>query len=1030
LQPPSGQNLLSLLDPASQPYVVSVGGTTIDNATQPPSERVWNDGPEWGSGGGGVSESWTMPTWQEPVALTSANNTDVANGEAVEKATAAQSAPLTTPTFCDGTVGLPAGTPCRETPDVSAQADEFTGAVTIYGQSPAYGANGWVTIGGTSSASPIWASMLALVNASSSCATDIVNHVQDAGFASPILYGIAANSTAYAASFNDITAGNNDVYGLDNGLVYPAHAGYDMASGLGSPQLTSPSDGIGLAFYMCEYGAQLHPPTVTVLNPISGTVSGGEVVTVSGTGFGTSSHPAVAIVEVGGGHAVSFSVLDSTTLKVTLPPASTTTPAGSPNPTEDGAGPAPIVVTLYNGESSVPSASSLFEFVDESSSKTFPSVTSVSPFGGSDTSPATVTLFGSGFATCPAGTSGASCSASLTSQVTSVEFGGVAASDVVVVSPFELTATPPPFSALNPTTACPTDNGASGQSLNPADDVCQVEVTVTTLAGTSKTSAILAPYEGPEAFDAMGGEILPVGCGCESEPQTTEYDYVPAPTITDVSTGTVADLPANAADLASEYGGSPSNIVVVNGTGMDPLTFEYALLGSPINEDAIYYPMQLSGTSMILFAPEVLSQFGGASSSQPYCLPVGFASLAGQSNDGSIVYAGVPQINAVTNTANSRNVDGVDGAPASGGAPLDINGSGFLQTVGPISFVDNITGLSLGTQYNFAPISDSDVTTQSVSQNPALVDLQLCTETSCNNPSSFNSPPSTADELIIYPPGAPAVTSVSPASGPAGGGTAVVLSGENLGCVLSVSFGSVIAESSSNEQTYLLCGTTGLVDATSPAGSPSTKVPVTVTTAESVLTGDNPTSTATFSYTGLPGSPVITSANAATALVGSTFSIGVVTTGKATIRLSEQGPLPRGVGFFIQPDGSARLRGTPALGTGGVYYFTLMATNKLGSTTQSFVLTVNEAPSFQVASFWYLNVGAPTTFVVTTLGYPQPTVGALSTLPAGLNSSLGDDGLLVFSGTPLPGSGGKYNLTISATNSIGTANKDIIIVVG
>ena len=44
LSPPLGQDVLSLDDPASQPYVLSVGGTTIDDATQPASEHVWDDG--------------------------------------------------------------------------------------------------------------------------------------------------------------------------------------------------------------------------------------------------------------------------------------------------------------------------------------------------------------------------------------------------------------------------------------------------------------------------------------------------------------------------------------------------------------------------------------------------------------------------------------------------------------------------------------------------------------------------------------------------------------------------------------------------------------------------------------------------------------------------------------------------------------------------------------------------------------------------------------------------------------------------
>ncbi len=162
--PPTAQNLLSVLDPGSQPYVLSVGGSTIDNAAQPALEHVWDDGAQWGAGGGGISESWAMPSWQRPVALTAGNATDIANAQAYETKTAKLSAPNTTPTFCVGTLKLAPGSVCRETPDISAQADEFTGSVTIYGRSLGYGpANGWATIGGTSSATPIWAGLLALV---------------------------------------------------------------------------------------------------------------------------------------------------------------------------------------------------------------------------------------------------------------------------------------------------------------------------------------------------------------------------------------------------------------------------------------------------------------------------------------------------------------------------------------------------------------------------------------------------------------------------------------------------------------------------------------------------------------------------------------------------------------------------------------------------------------------------------------------------------------------------------------------------
>jgi subtilase family serine protease len=55
---------LSVDDPGSQPYVVSVGGTTFLTRTEPPDETVWNDGNSGGAGGGGVSETWPRPTWQ------------------------------------------------------------------------------------------------------------------------------------------------------------------------------------------------------------------------------------------------------------------------------------------------------------------------------------------------------------------------------------------------------------------------------------------------------------------------------------------------------------------------------------------------------------------------------------------------------------------------------------------------------------------------------------------------------------------------------------------------------------------------------------------------------------------------------------------------------------------------------------------------------------------------------------------------------------------------------------------------------
>jgi hypothetical protein len=1000
--PPSGQNVLSVLDPASQPYVVSVGGTTIDAATQPPSEHVWNDGAEWGAGGGGISESWAMPSWQQPVALGAANTAEVSAAETLESETAGTAAPFGTPTFCDGTLGLPANTPCRETPDVSAQADEFTGAVTVYSGGQ------WFTIGGTSSATPIWAAMLALVNASpgTGCSSDLVNGVPDVGFASPILYGIAASPAAYAASFNDITSGNNDIYGLTDGTTFQANTGYDMASGLGSPQLTSPSGGIGLAYYMCSYGASAEPPIVTGLSPSVGRSPGGNTVIVTGSGFGTSGTPLVAGVEVGSAAATSFSVVNNTTLDVVVPPALATVPPGSPNPTQDGAGPAQIVVVLNDGESSSPSASSTYEYVDTSGHENAPSVTSVSPYGGLDTAPATVTVYGAGF-----------------SGVTSVDFGGVAGTNVTVVSPYELTVTPPLLSSLTPASACPMDSGASDQPLNPTQDICQVEVTVS--AGpTSAQATILPPYEGPISFNNMGGEIVPSGCDCEIEPQTTEYDYVPAPTVTSVSTGTVADLPYNAAQLASEFGGAPSNVVTVTGTGLDPLTFDYGYFGTPGNEEGMYYPIEESGTSIVLDAPAIAG-FGGASI-EPANLPVGVTTLGGTSPasaNAAVTYAGVPEVDTVTNTNSHHSLDGSYGSVDTGGAPLDIAGAGFLQTVGPIEFPDVATPYSLGTQYVYSVNSDTDVTTSTVSQNPAVVSIGVCSNTGC---SSQDQPGSL---LILYPPGAPSVTSLSPSSGTPLGGTGVDIRGRNLGCVVSVSFGSKVASTFSATEAILDCGQTGLVTAKSPVGTPASKVKVTVATVESILSGPAPTSNASFTYTGKAGSPGISTAGTVTATVGKHFSFSLKATGSGTTTWKATGALPHGVTFKPSTGGVATLSGTPAAGTGGTYYPTFTATDHDGSLAQPFTLRVTQKPAISTASMWTITEGTPARDVVTATGFPTPTVSLSGALPAGMSAASESNGTLVITGTPQPGTVGTHKVTLHASNSAGSVSESVKIVV-
>jgi hypothetical protein len=219
LQANSSDTSLSVQDPASDPYVTGVGGTTISALGPPPTQSVWNHAPNGGAGGGGVSAVHLMPTYQSG-AVSSLNviNSD-SSGSPCKAGT---------------------GNYCREVPDVSADASPNSGYVI-------YLDGNWTAIGGTSAAAPLWAAFTALADASGTCDGTSI------GFANPDLY--AAASTAYSSDFDDITQGDNDYTGTNRGL-YPATAGYDMASGLGTPI------GGPLAATICSFTSASNPGTL------------------------------------------------------------------------------------------------------------------------------------------------------------------------------------------------------------------------------------------------------------------------------------------------------------------------------------------------------------------------------------------------------------------------------------------------------------------------------------------------------------------------------------------------------------------------------------------------------------------------------------------------------------------------------------------------------------------------------------------------------------------------------------------------
>ena len=196
----ANHSTLNVSDPAGQPYVLSIGGTSKYGPNT--AESVWNTPASGGftgiATGGGVS--------------TVSYLSGTGNYQAGKVGPGYQN-------LC----GAPAGATCRQVPDVAAIADPNTGYLIAYGAQN--GDRLWSVIGGTSGAAPVWAGIIALADSSHACAA-----TGPVGFVNPALYA------APSSTFFDVTQGSNYLPDSGSGQnLYNAGSGYDLTTGLGTP---------------------------------------------------------------------------------------------------------------------------------------------------------------------------------------------------------------------------------------------------------------------------------------------------------------------------------------------------------------------------------------------------------------------------------------------------------------------------------------------------------------------------------------------------------------------------------------------------------------------------------------------------------------------------------------------------------------------------------------------------------------------------------------------------------------------------
>ena len=178
--------------PASDPWVLSVGGTTIGNVHgQSFDEYVWNDPgadpnqSNWGTTGGGVSDFFPVPGYQANAGVPPSVNDSSHHGRGV--------------------------------PDVAGNANIASGySGIILGGNPAlYPGNG------TSASAPQWAGLIAVINAALGV---------NVGFVNPAIYALGSSV------FRDIVPGAGPGDNSNSGVPgYPAGPGWDACTGWGSP---------------------------------------------------------------------------------------------------------------------------------------------------------------------------------------------------------------------------------------------------------------------------------------------------------------------------------------------------------------------------------------------------------------------------------------------------------------------------------------------------------------------------------------------------------------------------------------------------------------------------------------------------------------------------------------------------------------------------------------------------------------------------------------------------------------------------
>ena len=581
--------------------------------------------------------------------------------------------------------------------------------------------------------------------------------------------------TITGTNFSGLSGAAAVRFGATNAASYTVNSATSITAtapaGTGSQDVRVTTPGGTTANTAADDFTYYAPPTITSLAPGAGPEAGGNTVTITGTSFAGLS--GAAAVRFGATNATSYTVNSTTSITATAPP---------------GTGTQDVSVTTPGGTTANTAADNYTYYA-------VPTVTSISPTSGPAAGGTPVTITGTNFAGlsgASAVTFGATNATSYTvnssTSITATAPAGTATQDVRVTTPGGTTANTsaddftyiplPTVTAVAPSggpTAAGTSVTITGTGFTGATQVQFGAVSAVTFAVDSATQiTATAPAGSAGTVDVR----VTTGGGTSANTAADNYTYYALPTITSLS------------PTAGPTAGGTS--VTITGTGFSGLSGAAAVQFGGVNASS--YTVN-SATSITATAPA-----GAAGAVDVRVTTPGGTSANTASDD--YTYVALPTVTSISPA----------GGPTGGGTTVTITGTNFTGATQVRFGATNASGFTVN--------SATSITATAPAGAAGVVDVRVTT-------AGGQSANTSADDYTYA--AAPTITSISPMSGPAPGGTTVTITGTNLTGATAVAFGAAAGTSinvvNSTTVTVVSPAGTGTVDVrlTTPGGtSPNT----------------------------------------------------------------------------------------------------------------------------------------------------------------------------------------------------------------